>query len=106
VRADQVYGLVNLMDEARKSPQHLRTTTPILFLYGARDQVIPRPPTVAVIRELDGRTEVRRYPNGYHMLLRDLDGETIWADIANWIAPARGPTSVSAHTASTGGNGR
>ncbi|HSC17334.1 MAG TPA: lysophospholipase [Rhizomicrobium sp.] len=105
VRADQVYGLVNLMDEARKAPQHLRTTTPILFLYGARDQVIPRPPTLAVIRELDGRAAVRRYPNGYHMLLRDLDGETIWADIKNWIAPARRPASVSVQTESIGRSG-
>jgi alpha-beta hydrolase superfamily lysophospholipase len=57
----------------------------MLFLYGGNDQVIPRQPTLAVIRELDGGAEVRRYPNGYHMLLRDLDGETIWADIAHWI---------------------
>jgi alpha-beta hydrolase superfamily lysophospholipase len=85
VRADQVYGLVNLMDEARSAPAHLAHPPPILFLYGGNDQVIPKQPTLAVIRELDSRAEVRRYPNGYHMLLRDLDGETIWADIAHWI---------------------
>jgi acylglycerol lipase len=85
VRADQVYGLVNLMDEARSAPQHLSHPPPILFLYGGNDQVIPKQPTLAVIRELDGRADVRRYPKGYHMLLRDLDGETIWAEIAHWI---------------------
>jgi len=29
---------------------------------------------------------VKRYPQGYHMLLRDLDGSTRWADIALWVA--------------------
>src|SRR6185437_7009320 len=85
VRADQVYGLVNLMDEARLAPEYLSHPPPILFLYGGNDQVIPRQPTQAVVLELGNRAEVRRYPNGYHMLLRDLDGETIWADIAHWI---------------------
>lgn len=85
-RADQVYGLVNLMDSARHSPEHLPPAAPrILFLYGGNDQVIPNRPTEAVIRTLGQRAEVHRYPNGYHMLLRDLDGETIWADIARWI---------------------
>jgi hypothetical protein len=28
------------------------------------------------------------------MLLRDLDGETIWRDIANWIVPARESAST------------
>ena len=84
-RADQVYGLVNLMDEARSAPAHLSHPPPILFLYGGNDQVIPRAPTAAVIKELDGHAETHRYPNGYHMLLRDLDGETIWADIAHWM---------------------
>ncbi|MBV9063149.1 MAG: lysophospholipase [Alphaproteobacteria bacterium] len=85
VRADQVYGLVNLMDEARQAPAHLRDPAPILFVYGGNDQVIPKRPTQAVIRDLSRRAVVRRYPHGYHMLLRDLDGESVWADIANWM---------------------
>ncbi|MFL5236019.1 MAG: alpha/beta hydrolase [Rhizomicrobium sp.] len=85
VRADQVYGLVNLMDEARNAPERLPNPPRILFLYGGNDQVIPKEPTGAVIRELQGRADVRRYPKGYHMLLRDLDGESVWSDIAGWI---------------------
>ena len=85
-RADQVYGLVNLMDEARHAPEHLPASSPpILLLHGAKDQVIPAKPTGAVIKALGLRAEVRHYANGYHMLLRDLDGETVWADIARWI---------------------
>jgi hypothetical protein len=28
---------------------------------------------------------VRRYPNGYHMLFRDLDGRTVQKDTADWV---------------------
>jgi alpha-beta hydrolase superfamily lysophospholipase len=85
VRADQVYGLVNLMDEARQVPMQLQHLPPVLFLYGGNDQVIPKEPTEAVVKALGSHVEVRRYPHGYHMLLRDLDGEDVWADIARWI---------------------
>jgi acylglycerol lipase len=85
VRADQVYGLVDLMDQARRAPDHLTNAPPILMLYGAKDQVIPAKPTKAVAAALGSRAEVHRYDNGYHMLLRDLEGERIWAEIAAWI---------------------
>jgi acylglycerol lipase len=84
-RADQVYGLVNLMDEARRAPETLSSPPPILFVYGAKDQVIPKEPTEAVIKALDGKVTVRRYDHGYHMLLRDLDAEQIWGDVAAWV---------------------
>jgi len=84
-RADAVWGLVNLMDAARMAPARLTDPPPILFLYGAKDQIIPAAPTEAVIAALGKRAEVHRYPNGYHMLLRDLDRETVWKDLAHWI---------------------
>ena len=84
VRADQVYGLVNLMDEARLAPAHLPHPPRILLLYGGNDQVIPKAPTKAVIAALGAHADVKFYPHGYHMLLRDLDGERRWADVANW----------------------
>ncbi|HEV2652260.1 MAG TPA: alpha/beta hydrolase, partial [Rhizomicrobium sp.] len=84
-RADAVWGLVNLMDEARHAPDHLSAPPPILFLYGKQDQVIPAPPTEAVIAALDGKAEVHRYDHGYHMLLRDLDRQTVWQDVVTWI---------------------
>jgi len=85
-RADAVLGLVNLMDEARKAPEHLTAPPPILFLYGKKDQVIPRQPTEAVAKELGKRAEVHVYPKGYHMLLRDLEGPQVWKEVADWIA--------------------
>jgi alpha-beta hydrolase superfamily lysophospholipase len=91
-RTDSVWGLVDLMDAGRKAPERLQSTPPILFLYGAKDQIIPRAPTEAVVKELGKRAEVHLYPNGYHMLLRDLEGPAIWKDVAQWIekqAPKR-----------------
>jgi acylglycerol lipase len=84
-RVDQVYGLVNLMDEARHAPEHLANPPPILFVYGAKDQVIPKEPTEAVIAALDGKATVRRYDKGFHMLLRDLEAEHVGADVAGWV---------------------
>ncbi len=89
-RADQVYGLVNLMDAARAAPAHLADPPPVLLLYGAKDQVIPAGPTTAVIAALGHKAEVQRFPNGYHMLLRDLDRKEVWQTIVGWI-DARGP---------------
>jgi alpha-beta hydrolase superfamily lysophospholipase len=89
-RADAVYGLVNLMDEARKAPAQLDPhAPPLLLLYGKNDQIIPAPPTEAVVAALGTHVEVRRYDHGYHMLLRDLDAPQIWPDVSKWVlAPA------------------
>jgi alpha-beta hydrolase superfamily lysophospholipase len=84
-RADAVYGLVNLMDDGRHAPEHLTAPPPILLLYGKNDQVIPAPPTEAVIAALGAKAEVHRYEHGYHMLLRDLDGPVVWQDVVAWI---------------------
>jgi len=84
-RTDTLFGLVNLMDEARSAPERISSAPPILFLYGAKDQIIPAKPTQAVIVELGGKAKVKRYENGYHMLLRDLEGEQVDRDIADWL---------------------
>ena len=83
-RADAVYGLAMLMDRAYESAPSLGME-PLMFLYGGNDQIIPRGPTETVVGELGMDATVKFYPNGYHMLLRDLGGQPRWADIANWI---------------------
>jgi alpha-beta hydrolase superfamily lysophospholipase len=98
-RADAVYGLVNLMDEARHAPEHFGATPPILFLYGKNDQVIPKEPTEAVIKALGARAEVHRYDHGYHMLLRDLDAKIVWQDVVDWIAKRDARTAAVAPAA-------
>lgn len=84
-RTGTLFGLVNLMDEARIAPDAIKTAPPILFLYGANDQIIPAKPTRAVIDALGSKAVVKRYERGYHMLLRDLQGEAVDKDVADWI---------------------
>ena len=91
-RADAVWGLAGLMDEGRHAPEHLGAAPPILLVYGKRDQVIPAPPTEAVVAALGSRAEVHRYDRGYHMLLRDLDGPIVWSDILDWIGRQAPPS--------------
>jgi acylglycerol lipase len=92
-RVDQVYGLVNLMDAARDAPLKLTDPPPILFVYGARDQIIPAESTHDVIAALGPRAASTRYPNGYHMLLRDLDAETVWNDVERWVLGRNWPAA-------------
>jgi len=85
-RSDALFGLVNLMDEARAAPAHITVTPPpILLLTGLNDMIIPRAATDGVIAELGPRAEVRRYDRGYHMLLRDLEGPRVNQDMADWV---------------------
>jgi acylglycerol lipase len=84
-RIDTLFGVVNLMDEARTAPEQLKNPPPILLLHGEKDQIIPPAPTRAVIAALGDRATVKTYQNGYHMLMRDLEGESVDRDIADWI---------------------
>jgi acylglycerol lipase len=95
-RVDQVFGLVKLMGEARGAAQNIAAHPPILFLYGGNDQVIPAERTKAVAKELDGGTAVIRYPDGYHMLLRDLEAEPRWNDVLLWIEKTNPKTARTA----------
>jgi len=95
-RTDTIYGLVNLMDEARTAPERITKTPPLLFLYGAKDQIIPAKPTDAVLAALKAKPDVpltvKHYEHGYHMLLRDLEGEKVDQDAADWIFAQQKPS--------------
>ncbi len=83
-RADSVKGLVDLMDEAFAAPPRLGEV-PLLVLYGRRDQIIPKSPVEKFVAALDGPDRVALYPDGWHLLLRDLRREVVWTDILAWI---------------------
>jgi alpha-beta hydrolase superfamily lysophospholipase len=86
-RIDAIYGLVHLMSEADAAADKLNRT-PLLFLYGGKDQIIPADATHYVLERIS-QDGVKEYPDGYHMLLRDLKAAPRWADIARWITEAR-----------------
>jgi len=35
---------------------------------------------------LSGDVTFRRYPEGWHLLFRDLQARAVWRDVADWIA--------------------
>lgn len=84
-RFDTLRGLVDLMDLALAAAPRFRETA--LFLYGAKDDLVPKVATRAVWRGLDA-PNIRRsyYRNGYHLLFRDLDRAVPIADTIAWIA--------------------
>lgn len=88
-RLDAIYGLVGVMDHAYAHIEKVQT--PMLALYGARDQVIPPEPVYHSLLRIDGPHRIAYYPEGYHMLLRDLQGKTVQRDIVSWIENPAAP---------------
>ena len=91
-RIDAVYGLVNLMDDAKRAVG--RVKVPTLYLYGAHDQVIPKAPTFEAVARLPANDRSIYYPNGWHLLLRDLDGALVRGDSETFLRdPKASPPS-------------
>ena len=88
-RIDSVYGLVTLMDEAHDAASAIRT--PVLYLYGRNDELVPEDPTFEVARTLSAPMRFVHYRNGWHMLLRDRQRQRVWRDIAAWIGNRKAP---------------
>lgn len=86
-RLDTLSGLTDLMDQAILSVPKIRLRT--LVLYGLRDVMIPRRPMIALLERWpqDAAQSFRfgLYPDGYHMLLRDLQRMVVWKDIVSWM---------------------
>ena len=95
-RIDVLYGLTNLMDEALSRADKLHI--PTLVQYGAHDQIIPPKPMFLMLEKTPKTTRRAFYEGGYHMLLRDVQGEKPLADIAAWIADNDGPLPYGSGT--------
>lgn len=87
-RNDALYGLVQLMETAYTRISEVRA--PTAYLYGANDQIIPPEPSFEAAARLSrGRTAY--YPEGWHLLTRDLQAERVWADVAAFIRDPAAP---------------
>ena len=86
-RLDAVYGLTNLMDRALEASGY--QDTPMLILYGAKDDLVPKSSTCKMLTKLPNgkqkRWRLAFYPNGYHLLFRDLEGALVVKDIIAWF---------------------
>lgn len=96
-RWSAVAGLVNLMDSAQASAPHFHA--PALFMYGGHDQLIPPRATATIWRELPRSEREAFYPEGYHLLLRDLDRITPIEDVIAWIFRPNAPLPSGADRA-------
>lgn len=84
-RVDTIAGLVDLMDKGFAAAE--RVKVPTLLLYGDNDELVPEQPINMLWKRLpkQGKTRQIRYPNGWHMLMRDLQGQRVITDIAEWV---------------------
>ena len=84
-RIDSMYGLTNLMEAALLSSSRL--AVPTLILYGEKDEIIPHDPTCVMLERLpdDSGTRFVLYPDGYHMLMRDLQANVVLQDVVAWV---------------------
>ena len=87
-RIDVLYGTANLMDKAYAAAPKL--LMPTLILYGQHDEIIPKQPICDMLQELprgaQRRWRMAYYPDGYHMLTRDLHRQVVLTDIAAWLS--------------------
>tara|TARA_R110001583_G_scaffold96819_4_gene241496 strand:+ start:18528 stop:19673 length:1146 start_codon:yes stop_codon:yes gene_type:complete len=97
VRVDMVTGIADLMDRARSRAGDLHL--PMLVMTGQKDQVIPPVVMASFVNDLPERAKpvpkggkgkrsatICVYEQGYHMLLRDLNGPHVIDDLAAWVA--------------------
>jgi acylglycerol lipase len=100
-RVDAIYGLVDLMDKALAAAP--RDKLPTLVLYGAHDQVIPKEPILDFAAGLHGiaagEQRLAYYRDGWHMLLRDLEGPLVADDVVAWIDDHQTPMPSGADRA-------
>ena len=82
-RLDAVLGVIRIMGEAYAAPEAIET--PVLFLIGEKDEIIPVKKQAKAAARLGPQTDIIRYPDGWHMLFRDLQAERVWRDISDWI---------------------
>jgi alpha-beta hydrolase superfamily lysophospholipase len=91
-RIDAIYGLVDLMDATLAAAPRLDATA--LVMYGAKDDIVPREAIGHFVDALPPEPRRQRlawYDNGYHMLLRDLEGPAVAGDVASWVVSPRAP---------------
>jgi alpha-beta hydrolase superfamily lysophospholipase len=86
-------GLTDLMDAALATAGEERG--PTLFLYGGKDQLVPKRAMAACWTRERAASACDQvfafYPDGYHLLQRDLAGAIVTRDVVHWLLDAHTP---------------
>lgn len=90
-RFDALHGLVDLMETASMRLGAVRS--PTLLLYGANDAVIQKVPMRQALERAGERPGLRTafYPDGWHLLNRDLQAEAVYRDVEAWLRDPDAP---------------
>ena len=88
-RSDALYGLVSLMEHAWRSVGEVKV--PVLYIYGANDQIIPEEPSFEAAENLKPTDRSAYYARGWHLMTRDLQGPVVWNDLLSFIRTPDAP---------------
>jgi acylglycerol lipase len=88
-RAGPTYGLVNLMQHACDGMS--RIAAPTLYLYGAHDRMIPKAAAFQAAAKLGPNGRTAYYPDGWHLLDRDIHCDRVLADVTSFIRKPKAP---------------
>lgn len=84
--AREMFGLVRVSDMAEAAAAEVGL--PALLLLGEKDQIVPNARVRRVFSRLIGPRQVIAYPDGWHLLFRDLQARLVWQDVADWTLSA------------------
>jgi len=97
-RVDATRGLVDLMDAALAAAPKFRERA--LFVYGGKDDLIPKQATLATWRALPkGEARLAYYADHYHLAMRDLERATVINDVVAWMKDPSAPLPSGADQA-------
>lgn len=107
MRADPLYlgqpssrelmGLVRVTDSAEAAAASV--DLPALLLLGDKDQIVPNQRVREVFDTLAGPKTIVAYPDGWHLLFRDLQAANVWRDVADWALSQQGPSCIDGRPA-------
>ncbi len=81
---DSLNGVAQLMDAALEASSKL--DLPVLLLYGLKDEVVPEKALCDFMTRPKSTPDAVFYSEGYHLLLRDRQRETVLKDILSWVS--------------------
>lgn len=96
-RMDAVAGLVKLMSDALAAAPYFDAHA--LFLYGGKDELVPKRAMRAAWDHLRPNETIAYYPDDYHLMLRDLQRNVPIDDILAWMKNPNAPLPSGAEKA-------
>jgi esterase/lipase len=65
-----------------------------ILMYGAHDEIVKKGPMQIALeraRAEGGSLRTAWYPNGWHLLNRDLEAEIVYRDVVSWLKDPEAP---------------